>query len=108
VILDHHLGEFFDFFALGLLLSELRQFDLTLIVDQQPVRHDMRTLPSLLLGLSRPPLLLDDTRLARPNRLARQRLTGLSRLHLSLLHRRRLLSVGCPHDHHGHGERGEK
>jgi hypothetical protein len=118
VILDHHLGEFLDLFALGLLLGEFRQFDLTLIVDQQPVRHDMCAMISLLLTLSRSPL-LDDARLAgpsrlarqrlaRPGRLARQRLTGLSRLHLSLLNRRRLLRVGSPHHHHAHGERGEK
>jgi hypothetical protein len=70
------------------------------------VRHYVGAVASLRLALSRPPLLLDDT-LPRLSRLARQWLTGLSRLHLPLLDLR-LLRVDRPHDHDGHGERSKK
>jgi len=61
VVLDHHFGELFDFFVLRLFLYELRQFDFSLVIDKEPVCHDMRAATGWLLTWAR---LLGHARLA--------------------------------------------
>jgi hypothetical protein len=103
MVLNHHFGEFFDFFILGMFLGKFGQLDFALVIDQQPICHDVRATAGLLLtaGGTRG---WCDARLAGPGL---PRLRWLGGLDLALLNARRLLCIGGLGHQHRHGDGGK-